>query len=156
MVSLRRGFAVLIVSAAVNSGAGVFSPLDAMAADGVDQASPPAKLQSDEALRKGMSTIRDLAVANQSLITHRRLPVAAAGRFAADIRAAAADIRANARLDPEASLEIDRLLSRIVAAADAVAETNKSLDPIDAIFEIDDALEAYASRFEHADWRPLR
>jgi hypothetical protein len=108
-------------------------------------------------MRRAMTAIRDLVVTNHSLVTHRRMSPSAASRFASDIRATADAVRASqAGSSGEAASELDRLLDRLVTAADAVRGTNPEFEPIDAMIEMDEALAAYAARFDHPGWQAPR
>ena len=81
-----------------------------------------APLPTDDAVRKGMVTIRDLVRTNHSLITHRRMPPDHAMRFAAQVKVEADQILATSNLSGEARDKLRGLLEEIVTGIDAVAK----------------------------------
>ncbi|MCZ7596060.1 MAG: hypothetical protein M5U16_15080 [Hyphomicrobium sp.] len=81
-----------------------------------------APLPTDEAVRKGMATIRDLVRTNHSLVTHRRMPPDHALRFAAQVKVEADRILATSNLSGEAQEKLRALLEEIVKGVGAVAK----------------------------------
>jgi hypothetical protein len=116
----------------------------------------PAKFPTDDALRAHMAAIRKVTLDNHTLVTHRRMPVAEARRFADIVMREAREIKANAALSGEAKAEIEALLGEIVTGAEAVAGRGGDASAIDGIVRIDAALARYGERFEDPTWRPLR
>lgn len=115
----------------------------------------PAKLPTDDVVRKEMTAIRDLTLNVHTLVTHRRMPPADAKSYNAKIKASVARIETEATMTGEAGEEIAKLTSAIARGAEAVAREN-DIDPIDGIVIIDESLATYGERFDHPDWQPLR
>ena len=124
----------------------------AIAGDGTQA----AKFPTDEALRARMAAIRKVTVDNHTLVTHRRMPLTEARRFAEIVTREAREIKANAGLSGEAKAEIEALLGEIVTGAEAVAGRGGEVTAIDGIVRIDAALARYGERFDDPSWRPLR
>ncbi len=140
---MRRGLlalALLLVSA-------VFVAMDARAAD---------KLPTDEIVRAEMKTIRDLTLNAHTLVTHRRLPPADAKTFHARVKAAVERLRSGTMLDGGVRDELENLTRDILVGAEAIARSPSSMEAIDGIVSIDDALVRYATGFDHPGWQPLR
>lgn len=115
-----------------------------------------AKFPTDEALRAHMAAIRKVTLDNHTLVTHRRMPVAEARRFAEFVMREAREIKAHVALSGEAKTEIEALLGEIVIGAEAVAGRGGDVTAIDGIVRIDAALARYGERFDDPTWRPLR
>lgn len=115
----------------------------------------PAKLPTDDVVRKEMVAIRDLTLNVHTLVTHRRMPPADAKSYNAKIKASVARIKTGSTMTGEAREEIEKLASAIARGAEAVARENE-IDPIDGIVIIDENLATYGERFDHPDWQPLR
>jgi hypothetical protein len=115
-----------------------------------------AKFPTDEPVRAGMKTIRDLTLTTHSLVTHRRLAPADARAFHAKVTAAVDRIETQTTLQGQPRTEIDALAADIVKGAASVAGLDPSLPALDGIVTIDEALARYAQRFDHPGWQPLR
>lgn len=115
-----------------------------------------AKFPTDEALRAHMAAIRKATLDSHTLVTHRRMPVAEARRFAEFVMREAREIKAHVALSGEAKTEIEALLGEIVIGAEAVAGWGGDVTAIDGIVRIDAALARYGKRFDDPTWRPLR
>lgn len=115
----------------------------------------PAKLATDEIVRKEMKTIRDLTINAYTLVTHRRMPPAEARAYDAKVKASVDRIKADTQMTGEAREEIEKLAGYIARGANAVAGVD-AMEAIDGMLIIDDSLSIYAQRFDHPGWQPLR
>lgn len=113
------------------------------------------KLPTTAGTREAMASIRTSVINAHTLITHRRLPSAAAKKFAADVKQQTERIL-NADARDAATEQLAPLLRRIGDGADAVAAPKGQQDAIDGLLAIVTALNDYASRFEHPGWRGLQ
>jgi hypothetical protein len=124
----------------------------AIAADSVRA----VKFSTDDALREHMAAIRKVTLDNHTLVTHRRMPLADARRFADVVAREVREIKATIDLPSEAKAEIEVLLGEIVSGAEAVAGRGGEVSAIDGIVRIDAALARYGETFDDPTWRPLR
>jgi hypothetical protein len=115
-----------------------------------------APLPTDEAVRKGMVTIRDLVSTNHSLITYRRMPPDHAMRFAAQVKVEADQILATSNLSGEARDKLRALLEEIVTGIGAVAKPDAGVSPMDGLERADAALTRYPQEFDHPGWAPAK
>jgi hypothetical protein len=115
-----------------------------------------APLPADDAVRKGMATIRDIVVTNHSLVTHRRMPPDHALRFAAQVKVEADKILATTSLTGESLAKLKALLEEIVTGLGAVAKPAAGTDAIDGLGRVDAALARYPDEFDDPTWRPLQ
>ncbi|MDQ8700464.1 hypothetical protein [Hyphomicrobium sp. LHD-15] len=139
---MRRGLLVLalLVSA-------VFVATGARAED---------KLPTDEIVRTEMKVIRDLTLNAHTLVTHRRMPPVDAKTFHQRVKAAVERLRTGTGLDGGVRDELENLTRDILVGAEAIARSPSSMEAIDGIVSIDEALARYATRFDHPGWQPLR
>ncbi len=103
-----------------------------------------------------MAAIRKVTLDNHTLVTHRRMPLADARRFADVVAREVREIKATIDLPSEAKAEIEVLLGEIVSGAEAVAGRGGEVSAIDGIVRIDAALARYGETFDDPTWRPLR
>ncbi len=115
-----------------------------------------APLPTDEAVRKGMATIRDLVRTNHSLVTHRRMPPDHALRFAAQVKIEADRILATSNLSGEAQEKLRALLEEVVTGIGAVAKPDAGISPMDGLVRADEALARYPQEFDHPGWAPAQ
>jgi hypothetical protein len=115
-----------------------------------------APLPTDEPVRKGMVTIRDLVRTNHSLVTHRRMPPDHALRFAAQVKIEADRILATSHLSGEAQEKLRALLEEIVTGIGAVAKPDGGVSPMDGLVRADEALARYPQEFDHPGWAPAQ
>lgn len=115
-----------------------------------------APLPTDAAVRKGMSTIRDIVVTNHSLVTHRRMPPDHAVRFAAQVKVEADKILATTSLSGDALDKLKALLEEIVTGLGAVAKPAEGMTAMDGLAKVDAALARYPEEFDDPDWKPLQ
>jgi hypothetical protein len=113
-------------------------------------------LPTDPAVRSGMTAIRASVIDHHTLITHRRLPVAMALSFSAQIAQSLATIRATTAVPEEARAALDSLLGTIDASAQTIGAGGDSIRQMDALFAMTKALETYGQTFDHPDWKPVQ
>ena len=110
------------------------------------------KWQTDEALRTGMSRIRDAIDAS--------LPLIHAGRYSAADFSTLADwvqeqvdfVVANCKLPEEADLQLHLALTQILDGVNIMKEEGGQEQGAAAIVQ---ALNAYGDHFDHPGWKPL-
>lgn len=113
------------------------------------------KWASDEPLRKGMSEIRGLIVANDDAIHKGRLSREGYAALAAKIEAQVANMIANCKLEPKADANLHLVLADIIAGADAMKGVQKKTSPRAGAARIVAALNAYGRYFDHPGWNKL-
>jgi len=114
------------------------------------------KLETDEAVRRAMKTIRALVLRDHSLVTHRRMSLAGARAFHAAVKGEVERMFADAKIAPEADAALKAIGAEIMGGAEAVVGMKKDVEPIDGIVAIDEALADYGRRFDDPGWQPLR
>ena len=146
---------------ALGLAAGLAGTVSAAAPHGHDGHGAPAmelrldngqKWQTDEALRTGMSRIRDALDAS--------LPLIHAGRYSAADLSTLGDwvqeqvdlVAANCRLPEEADLQLHLALTQLLDGVDALKREGGQQQGAAAIVQ---ALNAYGDHFDHPGWRPL-
>ena len=103
-----------------------------------------------------MAAIRTLVAQHHSLVTHRRLPPDMAVRFAAQVRNLTESIVANSSVSGVSADALAPLLGSINDGAEAIAGRKPEVGPMDGLFQIDEAIAAYGSRFDHPNWQAER
>src|SRR5262245_48086799 len=73
------------------------------------------RLPTDEPVRQGMVTIRNLVRTNHSLVTHRRMPPDHAARFAKQVKVEADEILATTKVPNAARDKLKALLDEVIA-----------------------------------------
>lgn len=114
------------------------------------------RIATDDALRSGMAAIRGAVIDHHTLITHRRLPVARAKMFAADVSRDVAAIRSKTDVGPQSRAVLEPILTDIETGAQTIGAGGDSIRQMDALFAMTKALEAYGAAFEHPDWKPIQ
>jgi len=115
-----------------------------------------APLPTDEAVQGGMAAIRSLVISNHSLVTHRRMPLDHAQRFAAQVKVEADKILAKTSLSGEALDKLRVLLDEVVSGLGAVAKPTEQLSAMDGLQRADAALARYPQEFDDPTWKPLQ
>ena len=103
-----------------------------------------------------MAAIRKLTLDNHTLVTHRRMPPAAARKFQKRVTQEITRIRADAAAHAEAGSPLDAILTDIAVGADAVGGARADVTPIDGMLQIDEALGRYPAVVDDPNWKPLR
>lgn len=113
------------------------------------------KWGTDEALRKGMSSLRT-SVASA-------LPTVHAGKAsAADYEALGKDMGAqvgyivqNCKLEPKADAQLHLVIEQLVGAIDTVEGKGKDKNRAAGVVRAAMALNTYGKYFDHAGWQPI-
>ena len=151
------------------SGAAVFGAISALfiltvptpsignnGAGGVEKKS--SKFQLSKESQAAMVQIRQIVTDNHSLVTHRRMPVVRAQKIAKQVIDLLRAIRKvdvdGAKNTGQAALE--KILNNLELGIRAVARADKTLNPIDGIVLMDEALAKYARNFDHPGWKGVR
>lgn len=114
------------------------------------------KWETDDALRKGMASIR-IAVAGA-------LPAAHAGKTSAaeyealgkELNAQLAYIVQNCKLDPKADAQLHVIVGDIVNGIDTVEGKQRHQKRAAGVVRVAQALNTYGKYFDHAGWEPVR
>lgn len=102
-----------------------------------------------------MSEIRQSVVDIHTLVTHRRLPVAMASAFGKKIDGIVKEALA-AISDSDAGRALRPLLQAIRDGAAQIASQSSSVEKIDGLGKISEALDQYGRDFDDATWRGLQ
>lgn len=110
------------------------------------------KWQTDEALRTGMSQIRDVIEASLSLIHSGRYSAADLSTLGDWVQEQVDFVVANCRLPEEADLQLHMALIRLLDGVNALKGEGGQDQGAAAIVQ---ALNAYGDHFDHPGWKPL-
>lgn len=114
------------------------------------------KWATDDALRKGMTSIRS-AVATA-------LPAAHAGKMTAaeydaltkELSGQVGYIVQNCKLDPKADAQLHIVIGDIAGGIDTARGQVQGKDRAQGMVKIVQALNSYGSHFDHAGWKPIK
>lgn len=121
-----------------------------------NHAPPDEKVFCEPETRAAMDALRRRVINVHSLITHRRMPVAAAAQFAREAEADVARIkavRAVSDLNPDPMTVI---LRKIEVGAAAIAHPTPERGQVDGLVDVVSALEEYGTAFDHPGWRRIQ
>jgi hypothetical protein len=113
------------------------------------------KWATDEPLRKGMSEIRALILANDEAIHKGKLTREGYAALGAKVEAQVAYMVANCKLDPQADANLHLVLAEVIAGADAMKGAEKKSAPRAGAGKVVAALNAYGRYFDHPGWTKL-
>jgi hypothetical protein len=119
-------------------------------------AAPGARLETDAAVRDGLTAIRRLTLTNHTLITHRRLPLVDAERLSSTLLKTVQRLRRTTSLTGDGRRAIDSILDTVSSGAALISGENGERRPLDGLAELEHALSRYAEQFDHPGWKPLR
>ena len=111
-----------------------------------------AKWQGDENMLKGMNAIRSALAPRLSAIHDDTLPSADYMALAGEIEAQVDFMVENCKLTPEVDEQFHIVLGHVL---DGVSELKSETDPRAGAVLVVEALNAYGSHFEHANWQPI-
>ena len=111
-----------------------------------------AKWQGDENMLKGMNAIRSALAPRLSAIHDDTLPSADYMALAEEIEAQVDFMVENCKLTPEVDEQFHIVLGHVL---DGVSELKSETDPRAGAVLVVEALNAYGSHFEHANWQPI-
>jgi hypothetical protein len=158
----RQGLASSLAAAAIAALPG--SPaLAQTAALGHDAASPHAlslnqgqKWATDDALRKGMSSIRGLVDAQRANARAGKLTEAQYGQLAAQVETELGGIVANCKLEPRADAMLHLVIADLGAGIEAMAGKNAQMRPAQGIEKVALAVNDYGRQFDDPGFKPIR
>lgn len=113
------------------------------------------KWATDEALREGMTAIRDILAPDFKSIEDVSLPTAHLAGIGKKIDAQVEYIIANCRLPAEADANLHAILMDIMAGSEAMQGKQDGVSPAAGVQKIAHALDAYSSHFDHQGWKGL-
>ncbi len=130
---------------------------------GHDHGAAPAKLSldngrkwpTDEALRQGMSNIRNSMAASLHGIHENRLSPAQYAELAKKVQDEVGNIVANCKLEPKADAQLHVVVADILAGAEAMASPAKKAGRQGGAIRIIGALDKYGAHFDHPGWTAL-
>lgn len=111
-----------------------------------------AKWQGDENMLQGMNAIRSALAPRLSAIHDDTLPSADYMALAGEIEAQVDFMVENCKLTPEVDEQFHIVLGHVL---DGVSELKSETDPRAGAVLVVEALNAYGSHFEHANWQPI-
>lgn len=123
----------------------------------------PAKLQfdkgkkwaTDEALRKGMETLRANFAERLEAIHKGKLPAEDYKTLGAKVDAEVANIVAQCKLEPKADAMLHIVIADLLAAAE-VMQGKAQGTPAAGAHKAVTALNSYGRYFDHPQWKPLK
>jgi len=113
------------------------------------------KWETDEALRKSMSSIHQAVDASLHDIHENRLKPAGYGALASKVEGEVANIVANCKLEPKADAQLHLVVADLLAGAEQMAGKVKKAKRQDGAVKVIGALEKYAAYFDDPQFRPI-
>lgn len=110
------------------------------------------KWQTDEALRTGMSRIRDALDASLPLIDAGRYSAADLSTLGDWVQEQVDFVVENCKLPEEGDLQLHLVLTQVLDGVNVMREEGRQEQGAGAIVQ---ALNAYGDHFDHPGWRPL-
>lgn len=111
-----------------------------------------AKWQGDENMLKGMDAIRGALATRLSAIHDGTLPSSDYKALAGEIQTQVDFMVANCKLTPEVDEQFHIVLGHVL---DGVSGLEGETDPRAGAVLVVEALNAYGTHFEHANWQPF-
>jgi Ni/Co efflux regulator RcnB len=153
----------LVLALAITASALVAAPLAARAADphhhGHDSA--PAKLQldhgkkwqTDEPLRRGMSSIRETIHGAPAPLHKGTAKPEAYAEVGNRVEAEVGRIVKECKLAPEADAQLHLVIADVIAGADAMKGAKDAKAGRAGLVKVDGALKTYGKYFDHPGWK---
>jgi hypothetical protein len=113
------------------------------------------KWETDEALRKSMSSIHKAVEASLHDIHENRLKPAGYGALASKVEGEVANIVANCKLEPKADAQLHLVVADLLAGAEQMAGKVKKAKREDGAVKVIGALEKYATYFNDPQFKPI-
>lgn len=113
------------------------------------------KWETDAALRKAMSEIRQTVAGSLHAIHENRLPVAGYGKLASKVEGAVGEIVANCKLEPKADAQLHLIVADLLAGAEQMAGKGKTAQRRNGAVKVIGALEKYGAYFDDPGFRPI-
>lgn len=114
------------------------------------------KWGTDEALRKGMGRIRDLAAPQLKAVHAGKLSPEQYRELSTQIEGEVAGIVANCKLAPEADAMLHLVIADLGAGTEAMAGKTDSMRPQQGYVKVVQAVNAYGKHFDHPGFKAIR
>lgn len=114
------------------------------------------KWTTDDALRKGMSSIRNTVAAALPSAHAGKATPADYGAIAKEMGTQVAYIVENCNLEPKADAQLHVVLEQIISGIDTVEGKGKERSREQGLLHVAQALNAYGKHFDHAGWEPIK
>jgi hypothetical protein len=113
------------------------------------------KWQTDEPLRKGMTSVRTAVATDLKVVHANKATTRQYEALAAKVNAEVAGIVQNCKLPPEADAQLHIVVAELIAGAEAMEGKEKGVARRDGAVRVIKALNAYGEYFDHAGWNRL-
>ena len=113
------------------------------------------KWPTDEALRTGMTNIRNLVEPQLGAIHGGKLTATQYSELAQEVELQVGTIVANCKLDPKADAMLHLVIADIGTGVDAMAGKSTSVRPAQGAVSVVTALNEYGRSFNHPGWKPI-
>lgn len=114
-----------------------------------------SKWATDEALRNGMSRIRDLVGPQLKAAHAGKLSAVQYGELATKVEADVGTIVANCKLEPKADAMLHLVIADLGEGTDAMAGKNPKLPPVQGLVKVALAVNEYGRNFNHPGFKPI-
>jgi hypothetical protein len=111
---------------------------------------------TDEALRTGMTNIRQLIEPQLGAIHAGRLTAAQCGELAQKVEGQVGTIVANCKLEPKADAMLHLVIADLGGGADSMTGKNAKVRPAQGAAQVVTALNEYGRYFDHPGWQPVK
>ncbi len=111
---------------------------------------------TDEALRTGMTSIRQLIEPQLGAIHAGKLTAAQYAELAQKVEGQVGYIVANCKLEPNADAMLHLVIADIGGGVDAMAGKNAKVRPAQGAGQVVTALNEYGRYFNHPGWKPIK
>ena len=128
---------------------------DHAAAGATLQLNQGMKWQTDEALRKGMTSMRAALAKDLKAIHANKASDAQYEALAAKLNGEVAYVVQNCKLEPKADAELHKVIAELLGGAEAMQGKEAGVPRRDGAVRVLKALEAYGEHFDHPGWRNL-
>lgn len=112
--------------------------------------------QTDDALRTGMTGIRQLLEPQLGAIHGGKLSAAQYGELATKVEAQVGSIVTNCKLEPNADAMLHLVIADIGGGVDAMAGKNAKVRPAQGAAQVVTALNEYGRYFNHPGWKLIK
>lgn len=113
------------------------------------------KWPTDDALRKGMTSIRTSVAAALPAVHAGKVSNAEYAALGKDMGAQVAYIVQNCKLDPEADAQLHVVVADIVNGIDTVEGKQQDKARALGVVKVAQALNTYGKHFDHKGWQPI-
>lgn len=114
------------------------------------------KWPTDEALRKGMDTIRNQVAAALPQAHAGKLTPSQFDQLGQEINNQISYIVQNCKLDPKADAQLHGVIGELAQSVDALEGRQPGKDRADGLVKAAQAVNTYGRYFDHAGWKPVR